>query len=219
MQPPLRFVPRLTLACCLVGLFSLTACDSDDPTEDPLIYTGTFVALNNSGVSGTARFEIDDGIMAVTIDADGLAPSITHVQHVHFSNTCPTAAADANSDSFVDVAEGLPSYGAILIPLDGDLSAQAAGDTGFPSANAAGALNYSINVVFSDMVAELAETDPNPDDAVVKLEPGAELALQTRTVVLHGVDASTALPGTVASLPGVAATATLPVACAVLTQQ
>jgi len=47
---------------------------------------------------------------------------------------------------------------------------------------------------------------------VVKLD-GQPLNLAGRHVVLHGVDASTPLPSTVASLPGLPAYLTLPVAC------
>ena len=54
--------------------------------------------------------------------------------------------------------------------------------------------------------------DPDPADAVIKLN-GAPLALETWHVVLHGVDSATPLPSSVASLPGVPAYLTLPVAC------
>jgi len=53
--------------------------------------------------------------------------------------------------------------------------------------------------------------------AVIKLN-GAPLALESRHVVLHGVDAATPLPSSVASLPGLPAYLTLPVACGEIRQ-
>jgi hypothetical protein len=139
-----------------------------------------------------------------------------HPQHVHAADRCPPASADVNHDGFVDVLEGVPFYGPILIPLDDDLASQAAG--AFPTASGRrGVLDYHASTSFGALLADLNAPDPDPTDAVVKLG-GAPLALETRHVVLHGVDPSTPLPPTVASLPGVPAYLTLPVACGEITK-
>lgn len=194
------------------------ACDDDDPVGvvTELEYTGTFAALNGSGVAGVADIAADDveDAFSVSIEVGGIAPSITHAQHIHADATCPTMADDANSDGFLDVIEGVPSYGGILIPLDSDFSDQGAGD--FPTATAAGEIDYTQTSTFAAVDASVRGDD---EDAFVELDGTDPLAPQTRTVVLHGVVETTDLPGTVQTLEGLPATATLPVACAELELQ
>jgi hypothetical protein len=160
---------------------------------------------------GKAYFSVRDGRITATVSAFGLEGGMIHPQHIHTAAACPPASADVNHDGFVDVIEGVPFYGPILIPLDDDLASQASG--AFPRASGVrGILDYSASASFAALLADLNAPDPNPADAVVKLD-GAPLALETRHVVLHGVDAATPLPASVASLPGVPAFLTLPVAC------
>src|SRR5690606_18702812 len=118
---------------------------------------------------------------------------------VHALAECPdTSADDANGDGFLDVTEGLPSYGAIALPLDDDIS-NATPDT-FPTASGSGAITY-------------AETEAR---AEVQGAFGGNVDAGSRTVVLHGVDPATNLPPTVATLTGLSAQQTLPVACATM---
>jgi hypothetical protein len=160
---------------------------------------------------GKAYFTIRNGQITATVSALGIEGGMIHPQHVHAASNCPPASADVNHDGFVDVIEGVPFYGPILIPLDDDLTSQANGT--FPTASGLeGRLSYQSSASFAAMLADLNAPDPNTSDAVVKLD-GAPLALATRHVVVHGVDPNTPLPSTVASLPGVPAFLTLPVAC------
>jgi hypothetical protein len=179
------------------------------------IYVAQLAPLNASQidgppVTGSAMIFVHGDTIRVLVHGRNLSVG-PHAMHIHTGTTCPTAAADVNHDGFVDVIEGLPAYGPILVPLDSDLSTQAAGT--FPSANAAGNLNYHASTSLSAMLADLHAPDPNTSDAVVKLAPGEDLNLAMRHIVIHGVAASTALPSTVASLGTAPATATLPVAC------
>jgi len=160
---------------------------------------------------GKATFTIRNGQVVAMVSAEGLESEMIHPQHIHAAATCPPSAADVNHDGYVDVIEGVPFYGPILIPLDSDLGSQATGS--FPTASGIrGILEYAASTPLATLLADLNAPDPDPTDAVVKLN-GAPLALETRHVVLHGVDANTALPGSVASLPGLPAYLTLPVAC------
>lgn len=160
---------------------------------------------------GKATFSVRNGMVTAMVSADGLESGMIHPQHVHAAAACPPAAADVNKDGYVDVIEGVPFYGPILIPLDSDLGSQATGS--FPTATGVrGTLEYAASTPLATLLADLNAVDPNPADAVIKLN-GAPLALETRHVVLHGVDAATPLPSTVASLPGLPAYLTLPVAC------
>ena len=207
--------PRATaFLLCGVLFLSLAACDTTDDDDEMLWSTDSFVTLNanvvDEVVDAEVQFTRDDGLFEAVVLAEGLAPDIQHAQHVHAEGTCPPASADANNDGFIDVVEGLPFYGAILIPLDGDLSEQVAGADGFPVANAVGQVTYEETADFSDMLDNLQAEDPDTEDPFVKLTGDDDLDLGGRTVVLHGVPASTDLPETVQSIAGLPAHATLP---------
>jgi len=87
------------------------------------VYTVNLSELNNSGVSGTATLTLMGDKLEVHIQASGLEPDKAHPQHIHGfvennkNSTCPTIAADTNGDGLVDLVEGLPSYGPVLLTL------------------------------------------------------------------------------------------------------
>lgn len=195
----------------------LTACGDDEILRQDVAYTATLQPLNGYPVTGFANFvegqEAD--AFSVEVDAGGLAEGALHPQHVHATDACPTEAADANDDGFVDVVEGLPAYGAILIPLDGDLSDQEAGmPEGYPTADAAGRIEYTMVTQLSAMVDDLRSADP--EQPLTGLE--GDLSLSTRSVVLHGIaeTSSTTLPDTMQSIGETPAYVTVPVACATI---
>src|SRR5690606_38987686 len=99
--------------------------DGDDVDDTLTTYTGTLAPLNDSGVSGDVSITLDRETdeITVTVDAAGLFSGIAHAQHVHAGAECPdTDADDSNDDGYLDVAEGLPSYGDAVLPLDDDLT-------------------------------------------------------------------------------------------------
>lgn len=167
--------------------------------------------VNDSGVTGIAVLTIEDDRITAIVRADGLAQEIVHAQHVHTGSMCPGTEADTNGDGYIDQVEAVAAGGPILVPLDNDLGAQLTGS--FPMADAMGRLDYVAGALLADMLADLRAEDPDPDDAIVKLGAGDDLALERRIVEIHGVDPSTELPDSVASLGEAPATATLPVAC------
>lgn len=140
------------------------------------------------------RIKADD--FRITVRARGVTPGTLHPQHIHAGMQCPTMADDVNHDGFVDVIEGLPKYGPILVSLDDNLN-----DFGmslaFPTADDRGTYRYRETASMSAL-----------EDGIM-----GPLDVDSRHVVIHGVDPSTPLPDTVASLPGLPAWATLPVAC------
>lgn len=201
---------NLLLSFLLIAVpVALTGCDSeDDPSE--ATYSGEFMELNDSGVEGDARITIDEeaNTFTVSIDATGL-DDVLHAQHIHGEGVCPDENADANDDSYVDVVEGLPSYGGILLPLDGDIGSQEQIVDTYPTGTE---IDYQESTSFSGLESELAVEDMNEDDPIVTLGVDGELQPGTNTIVIHGTSEN--LPETVASIADLPNTVTLPVACA-----
>ncbi|MGH2632669.1 MAG: hypothetical protein ACRDG3_04595, partial [Tepidiformaceae bacterium] len=190
------------------------------PAETPGTYTATLGSLNanaNGGkaVTGTATFTIQGDTLTAMVDADGLAPNMAHIMHIHTGGACPAPSADTNHDGYIDVLEGAPSYGLILVPLDSDLSTQAAGDP--PMSDANGHLHYMASVPLTALLADLHMPQADPSSPIVKLKMDEALNLATREVVIHGVAQS--LPSTVQSIAGAPGNVTLPVACGALSLQ
>jgi hypothetical protein len=204
------------LALALVGAPALSGCDSTDD-DNEASFEVQLTALNGSGVSGTADLVMDEdaGTFSVQIEADGL-DATAHPQHIHgvpggtvtAQATCPTSADDANGDGFVDVLEGLPRYGGILLPLDDDISTQAQNVPGFPTG---ASIDYSASTSISALTSALVKADADPSDPIVTLGANGTVDLDSYVVVVHGT--TDTLPSTVGSLPGLPNQATLPVAC------
>lgn len=189
----------------LVGLALALVLPAIAIAGDGKVYRADLAPLN-AGVngltaSGTATITLKGNDVSVDIAMTGVNPGTLHPQHIHAGPACPSPDTDPNGDGFLDVIEGLPAYGGILVNLDSDLSSNAAGM--FPVANADGTYTYSEQASRSHLQDEIETA----------------LRLGTRHVVIHGVDPSTDLPDTVASLPGLPAWATLPVACGELILQ
>jgi hypothetical protein len=150
------------------------------------VYATDFTALNNSGVDGYALLVADEKSQTVTVHirADGLEPGQVHAQHVHgFADDTdaksPTIAQDADRDGFVELAEGLATYGPIQLNLtteSGD-PAQFTGMMGiaFPTADADGKLRYTETFRFD-------RSDPDQRMVFEDITP-----LENKEIVLHGL--------------------------------
>ncbi|WP_324719913.1 hypothetical protein [Salinimicrobium sp. HB62] len=141
------------------------------------MYSVDFTALNGSGVSGSAELYLMGDQLTVTVNATGLEPNMVHPQHIHGftenkgNSQCPTSAADTNDDGLIDLVEGLPSYGGVLLELYVPVDE-------FPVADANGALTY-------ERTFTLGETEFTEEGELISesdLSP-----LQNRTIVLHGM--------------------------------
>lgn len=150
-------------------------------------------------VSGTARFTIQGGQLTVNVDAVNMATGVTHPQHLHRRNACPTMADDANGDGYVDVVEALGTAGGVIVPLDPDLP-YVAEQINFPAPDSNGTMAFAASASIVDL-----ETAINKD-----------LALETRSVMLHGVRPEFVFPATVQGIDGVPPHRNIPLACGVL---
>lgn len=150
--------------------------------------------LNNSGVTGTVLFDLseDMNFLTVTFDASGFEPNQPHVGHIHgafmngtpVNSVTPTLDQDTDGDGFIELAEGLPVYGPIILPLE---------TVNTPGGNASYTKTYDLrdgsifasNVLTSDMGDTFSRSDLLP--------------LTLREVVYHGM---TVEPGKGAGTPG-----------------
>lgn len=189
----------------LLGLMLAVALPAIAIAGDGKLYRADLQPLN-AGVngltaSGSATVTLMGNDVSVDIAVTGVNPGTLHAQHIHAGTACPSPDTDPNGDGFLDVIEGLPAYGEILVNLDSELSSNPAGM--FPVADASGSYTYSETASRSHLQDEIETA----------------LRLGTRHVVIHGVDPATDLPDSVASLGGLPAWVTLPVACGELVLQ
>ena len=155
--------------------------------------------LNDSGVSGIVGFAYDDQAGTLQVDArvSGLTPNRPHPFHIHGLGTdapagagdpltlgepvdsvTPQPSADSDGDGFIEVVEGLPAYGNILLPLQLE-----GGQGGFASADANGV--YDFSEVFDLSAGGVLEDPLNPD---LVIEPEFLFPLDFREVVIHGIE-------------------------------
>ena len=131
-------------------------------------WTATFkanlVELNNSGVSGSVTFVVNEALTLLTVSARimGLEPNALHINHVHGrfnedgtpkDSILPTADLDTDKDGFVEVLEALPNYGDILLSLEPSLALPSSDPskvhTG-PISDASGNLSYDLDFDLTD---------------------------------------------------------------------
>ena len=100
-------------------------------------FSTTFTQVNGQGASGSASLSLNPGATSlfVQIMATGLEAGGPHLAHIHglFSNVTtgtpvnsrtPTLAQDSDGDGFIELAEGLATYGPMIIDfgnIDPDL--------------------------------------------------------------------------------------------------
>jgi len=153
-----------------VLVLAFTSCDDDDDNEvivDSMSYQAQLGSINDSGASGTATISVQENMLTVNIQAQGMVPNQAHPQHIHGlssgeEGTCPPADADTDEDGIITIPEGAPFYGEVILPL-----------AEFPMADENG--NISFEKTF--MLGE----DENP--TLEELED-----LDNRVIVLHGLN-------------------------------
>jgi hypothetical protein len=153
-------------------------------------FTVTFEPLNDSGVSGTATLSYDDEAETLTVSVNAFGLDVgPHPMHIHglFENgvdgdpadsVVPLPSADTDGDGFIEVAEGLPAYGPIILPLVTD-----PGDAmSFVTVGEDGILDYEQTFDLSNMAIFAPVPDSDETYDAEDLFP-----LVFRELVIHGL--------------------------------
>ena len=124
---------------------------------------GNPTVIGNQHGYGQFAVVVTTNTVTVTESLTGLAPNLPHAQHIHGQalHTCPRLNSDTNHDGYINTAEGMPSYGPILVSLTttGDATpASALAVTRFPVADANGNLEYNRTLVIgTDITRSVAD--------------------------------------------------------------
>lgn len=182
---------------------------SHDDVENDANIDGTYSAILfpvNEKISGNVHGDVkiskysDDFKVYVDLKK---APRGRFRQHLHTGTACPKMNQDLNGDGIIDAYEAREHTGSIIVPLDGDLSAQGSGS----SYTLQGNYRYTKSTSYFLMLSDLHLPDDVINDPVVKL-PDKDLPLEKRVVAVYSSGAG--LPLTVAG--------EVPIACGVLTR-
>lgn len=109
-------------AAALAPLLATTAATAQAQPERTAYFRGTLSPLNGSGVSGSFTIEQNgQGQIRVNVQATGIeaTPGI-NLGHIHGlessqDSSCPTAAQDDDGDNFIELGEGIDTYGPIIL--------------------------------------------------------------------------------------------------------
>ena len=168
-------------------------------------YAATLDPLNNSGVTADVQITVDPAASTIRVQyqATGFDPLTLHPGHIHglfvggpqtsgnppaaANSVSPTLANDAvinggDGDGFIEVAEGLSSYGNILMPLTNVGGIDGDGNANFPLSDAMGNLNYDVTFDLND-----AGNFEDPMNPGLMLDRGDIFPLDLREIVLHGM--------------------------------
>lgn len=145
---------------------------------------------------GQATFSLQNDLLQVStvLDDDQAVP---HRQTLHMGSRCPSAADDTNGDTFIDYNEAMAVVGQPVMPLDGDLNSQTAGEGGYPRGIG---MTYNRSASLSKINADL----------------GMKVGFEGRVVLIHGTSFNPNLPTSIASFQGEPAHISLPVVCGIL---
>lgn len=164
-------------------------------------------------VKGLGSIRVMGDQFEVSVKVEGVEAFSSHAQYLHAGAVCPDMSSDSNADEYLDSAEALMTSGKILIPFDGDLSAQLLDSNVFPSANGQGKYSYLNSSALSLMIGDLRIEDENPNDAYTKLTLNETINFEGRTVIVYGIPTSLQVPGTIRPFNRLNRQASIPIAC------
>lgn len=139
--------------------------------DDKETYMASLISLNvtaSRAVSGAVTLHREGDFISAHVRINGSDPDVIHAQNIHVGTTCPVEAADSNLDGAVDAMEANLYTEGIMLPLDGDINSQYSLLNMYPVSDDWGSYVYSQSASYKLFMEDLASTDENPDDDIVK---------------------------------------------------
>lgn len=162
--------------------------------------------------SGRTIIEVKEGDFTVIsyLEDDS---RVMHIQSIHEGVRCPTLQDDANKDGFIDAVEMKKATGNVLVPLDGDLNSQMAGQDFYPSGKT---FTYNESASAETLLQDLYTKDLPTNSSLVKLQAGAPLNLEGRVVIIHGTAELARVPESVKTMNNLPRNVSIPITCGVI---
>ena len=168
-----KLLAGLGASACVLGVALLAPASASASAAETWSYQATLnpITANKVTGNGASWISVTGNTAEVKIQVNGLLDGAPHAQHIHIDaqGKCPSAPQQHNGMPSINVADGVPLYGAIGTSLttDGDTSPAAGlAVTKFPST---GSYTYTRTI----------DLDPN---VVANLQKG------TAVLVVHGID-------------------------------
>ncbi len=163
--------------------------------------------------SGLANIQLIGGELSIKIEMFNTPSRMIHAQKIYSATECPKTIHDSNDDGFIDPLEASRVLGGVLIPLDGDLNSQLAGEDISPLSNGLGYYHYYQEAYFSSFLDDLLAPDINFKDDIIKLSLKEKFTLSGKVIVIQGVSEDLYLPGSIQRLGEGSEYGTFPIAC------
>lgn len=182
------------ISVLLVSAFTLPSAAALASTS----YSAILDPLNNSGVHGIVNMTLDGNMLKVNLLATGLEPDQLHVAHIHgrldennmpVDSTVPTLAQDTDGDGFIELVEGLTTYGPVLLQLTNPPGNITSGFSTAPD----GQINYFETFDLSQQ-----------SDFGTSFSKDQLLPLDLREIVIHGMTVGNIGAGTAGEVDGIA---------------
>ncbi len=144
-----------------------------------------------TSVSGKAEFVEENDTLKIKIEATGTPPDMMHWSHFHGfpdgkKGRIPGKDADTNGDGVIDLPELYAVAGQTMVPFDDAPHDMHIPHDDYPHADSKGNWTYEAEVPLADLRKKFKEKFGTED-----------LQLDKRTVLIHGVPETVALPDTV----------------------
>jgi hypothetical protein len=216
MLTTLALSSTLLLTACGGGSSSGSKNPSPVQNEVSEDFRGTFTAdlkpmnMASPEMEGQYLITLNDDVFQVQTTILKSAPGVRHFQYI-IQGKCNFI--DQNNDTLIDMSEIIAQGGGLLVPLDSNLETQIDGSDFGPIANEEGKFVYKKSADPVRFLDDLTAADPDSRDEFIKISSEKDLRMNTRSVLVLGLEESAALPDTISEFRNLSRAEGFPVGC------